>query len=163
MKFYPTFVQSVVIVAATVIAIGFWGKTTEAAAPITVDCNAGETIQDALDDAEPGKNLRILIVGICNESPEIKIDDVTLEDKPGAGGIGTIQGTITIDGARRVKIKDITVVNATGAGIIGKDGASFTVQHAVVEFNGSHGIIVERNSVATIKNGTKLNENVVRG
>ena len=48
----------------------------------TVECDDGDTLGKALDDAKPGEPLIIYIEGECNESVSITKDDITLRVRP---------------------------------------------------------------------------------
>lgn len=148
-----------------VIGLGFLTQTVEAA-PADVKCNAGETITGAIAALPPGP-ATLTIKGTCTENPIITRDDLTLK---GFGPGGTISGTITIDGARRVVIDDLTVTGP-GPGIVGTNTASFTVQNSDISNNSipgtgtlpfccdGSGIIVAGNSSATITDSTINNNN----
>lgn len=113
------------------------------AAVITVNCNQGGSLVNALIAALPGD--RIEVVGTCNESVTISTDGITLD---GAGD-ATIDGggatALTVDGVQRVIINGITVRNGL-MGVFGRGGASFSLSNIVVKDSAVAGIQLEGNS-----------------
>jgi hypothetical protein len=79
---------------------------------VIVDCARGRGIQDALGKKNPDRPLEVVIRGACAENITVTRDDVTL-----VGEGGTVNGTISIVGARRVLIRSLMVSSPTGAGI----------------------------------------------
>ena len=77
----------------------------------SVDCDAGETVQGKIDEAEPGDT--IMITGTCHEAVVVDKDDITLD----GGGTAVIDGidsdaaAIYVDGRQNVTIKGLTVQN----------------------------------------------------
>ncbi len=151
------------------VALGLLMSGAEAAPP-GVNCNADDSIADAIAALPPGP-ATLKIKGTCVEDPVITRDDLTLK---GFGPGGTISGTITIDGARRVVIDDLTVTGP-GPGIVGTDTAAFTVQNSDISNNSApgagtlpfccdgSGIVVTGSSSATITDSTINNNNTGGG
>ena len=112
----------VVLTAAMVIfGLGFLAETAGAKVKEkidSVDCDAGRSIQAAVD-AATGPTA-IFISGTCVEDISITADDITLSgneagascNKANPGGTGTINGTVTVDGVR-ARIEFLTL---TGSG-----------------------------------------------
>src|SRR5262245_61166151 len=78
---------------------------------ISLDCNVGGTIGQALDQARPGDIIQV--TGTCNESVLIIKDGITLDGQGTTivnSGSST-QSTITVDGAQRVTIQGLTAQN----------------------------------------------------
>ncbi len=120
---------------------------------VEVDCTKGKTIAKALERGNEDKPLVVIVQGICNENVVIDRDDVTIvADAEG----GTVSGTITILGARRVVIKGLTVTGS-GAGVVGTDNAAFTVEDSVLDRNDTDGIVVNNGAHATITRNTITN------
>lgn len=117
---------------------------------VIVDCITA-SINDVLVNASPAGRLTIIVEGSCTEDVTITRDDVTLQ-----GGSGTVDGQITINGARRVFIKNLTVTGS-GAGISGIENASFTVENSTIDRNGAAGIEVLEGAHADINNNTITN------
>ena len=109
---------------------------------IQVNCNAGQTINSALERANPGDSIQVQ--GTCNEtvtlfSPNhdrLKIDGLNSAIIDGGG-----QNVITINSAQGVTINGLTVQNGND-GIIGRGGAAFTVENVTVSNNADEGIQV---------------------
>ena len=78
---------------------------------LTVDCNAGDTIQSKVDAAQPGDT--IMITGTCNEAVVVNKDNITLD----GGGSAIIDAmdfdnaAIFVNGRQNVTIKGLTVQN----------------------------------------------------
>ena len=118
---------------------------------ITVNCDSGKTIGQALQRANPGDTLQI--TGTCQESLVITTDDLTLDGQ----GTTTIDGggttVMTIDGARRVAIQGLTVRKGV-RGILAQGGATITMQSVTAEDNTLSGISVIEKAVAQITDCT---------
>lgn len=106
---------------------------------LEVDCDAGDTLTEALEAAEPGNTIRV--TGTCTETVTISTDRLTLIGQEGAtidgGDVG--QNVVTIDGARDLSITGFTVQNGAD-GILAIHDANFSVTDTIVQNNGSHGI-----------------------
>ena len=97
------------IAVALIAGIGLF-STRASAANRTVDCNEGQSIQDAVEKGQgSASQLYIDVSGSCEEVVTIKRDDVTID----GGETATVVGTILVDGGRRISIRDITI---TGPG-----------------------------------------------
>jgi parallel beta-helix repeat protein len=122
-----------------------------------------------VDKVKSGKPSTIIITGVCDETNvTITKDDITLIgneigapcDKEAPGGVGTINGTITVDGVR-ARIEHLTI---TGSG----DGVNIRNRAAVHLFcndisnNEGTGVIVVRSSNAVLRDNT-LSGNGTRG
>lgn len=125
---------------------------------VIVDCARGRSIQDALGKKNPDRPLTVVIRGACAEDVKVTRDDVTLV---GEGG-GTVNGTISIAGARRVLIQMLTVSSPTGAGISGTDNAAFTVEDSTITRNATEGVLVRNGAHATLRRN-RLADNGVAG
>lgn len=125
---------------------------------VIVDCTRGRSIQDALGKKNPDRPLTVVIQGACAEDVKVTRDDVTLV---GEGG-GTVNGTISIAGARRVLIQTLTVSSPTGAGISGTDNAAFTVEDSTIARNATEGVLVRNGAHATLRRN-RLADNGVAG
>lgn len=110
-----------------------------------VDCDSGETISDALN--RPGKT--ISIKGTCVEDVVVKKDDTTLRGDDTWGG--TIQGSVLIDGFRRVTIENLHLSNSTTDAIAVVNGAFATIIDNEITNYTDAGIRVELSSLAILK------------
>jgi hypothetical protein len=122
-----------------------------------VDCARGESIQRHIDRRNPDHALTLIIRGTCAENVTISRDDVTL-----VGEGGTVNGTISIVGARRVLIRTLAVSSPTGAGISGTGNAAFTVEDSSLERNATDGVTVRNGAHATLRRN-RLADNGVAG
>ncbi|MCP4935048.1 MAG: right-handed parallel beta-helix repeat-containing protein [bacterium] len=75
----------------------------------------------------------------------------------GAASGGTLDGTFTVVGARRVAFKNLKITGS-GSGVIGTDNASFTVEDCQIVKNAEDGVQVLGNSRAMLK-GNALTDN----
>lgn len=133
---------------------------------VTVDC-AMTSLVDLINGVvqRPSVAVVVTIKGTCTEDIAIEFDDVTLKGDPVVGG--TISGTITIKGARRVVIDDLTVTGL-GDGIVGIDSAAFTVRNSDISNNSAtagsegSGIVVAKSSSANIT-GSTISSNAGQG
>ena len=135
-------------------AVAFAIAATAAAETIPVDCSK-RTINDVLAGKdEKGKPLVLQLRGSCSEHVIIDRDDVTLE---GDAGGASINGSLTIDNARRAVVANLTVTNPSGNGITVTNGASATIRGSSVVFNGGHGVMVINGSYAIVERNVLSN------
>ena len=119
--------------------------------PPQVDCDAGESIQAALDQAKNGDTINVS--GTCNERVTVLIDNVTID----GGGVTTIEGTDAEGSgalirvrALNVRILNLTVQNGSTHGIQVQRGGSAIIQGTTVQDNVRHGISVFDHAFAII-------------
>lgn len=105
-----------------------------------VDCAGGRRLAAALR-LPSGRQLTVMVRGTCNESVTITRDDVTLRGESPAAGSG-VNGTIVIDGARRVLVENLTI-SGPGIGIHGIHGAAFTVRSSVIQDTVGAGVVLQ--------------------
>ncbi len=126
--------------------------------PKWVDCNGGDTIQEEVDEAD-GPTI-IFVSGLCTQDVTITTDDITLSgneagaacDKANPGGTGTIDGTITVDGARaRIEFLEITG-SGGGINVINRADARLTCND--ISNNQGSGVVVVRASNAVLTDNT---------
>jgi hypothetical protein len=118
-----------------------------------VDCSSGDTIQRQIDRRNPDRELQLMIRGTCTGNVSVDRDDLAL-----IGEGGTVIGTITIPGSRRVLIRNLTVSSPTGPGIFGTDNASFTVEDSDIVRNATEGVSVRSGAHANLRRN-RLSEN----
>ena len=84
---------------------------------LTVDCNAGQTIQSKMDEAQPGGT--IMITGTCNEAVVVNKDGITLDGGGSAviDGAGIDRWAVDVTGRQKVTIEGLTVQNGHAVGI----------------------------------------------
>ncbi len=127
------------------------------AATVTVDCGAGEKIQQKLDTAKPGDTL--LVSGTCNEHlviPE-QFQNLTLDGQGKAtiSGPETARNTVVV-GGRGITIKGFTISGGR-SGIAVLRGGSATIDGNTIQNAGNHGIGLHEHSSARIVNNTIQN------
>lgn len=104
----------------------------------TVDCNAGETIQNKIGEAQPGDT--IMITGTCNEAVVVNKDDITLD----GGGSAVIDGAgvdlwaVDVTGRQKVTIQGLTVQNGHEAGIMITESSAVWMQDVTVRNSRRH-------------------------
>ena len=131
----------------------------------TVDCEAGETIANAMSQAHPGST--IVISGTCEEAVVVDKDGITLD----GGGTAVIDGmnedtvVILIRGQQDVTIKGLTVQNGLNGIKIVESGAArledVTVRNSRTEtgHDSAHGIVVAGSASAVLMGSIAANDN----
>jgi len=140
--------KSALLAASIVVGLGLPGANA-LAQTVTANC-PGDSIQALLNLAPPAiKSGTMIINGTCTEDVLVTLDNARFE-----GGVGgTVNGTITVDGARRVVFQNLTVTGA-GDGIVGTNGADFDVYDTTIISNANQGLIVTNNSHVDANNLT---------
>jgi hypothetical protein len=149
---------------------------------LNVNCNAGETIAQALAAGAS----RIVISGTCAGPVTINRDDVALQGETSAATIqGPAQPTevdtvvitghrvtmealrvtggrngITGIGAANLKVRNVTVHNVGRSGISYAFGSSGTVEGSTIEFNARDGIVADAAFVRIINNTIQNNDRI---
>ena len=138
---------------------------------IAVNCNAGDTLSEAVARARPGT--RILVHGTCHESVEIVNDRITITGIVGAvidGGGGSAagqtppfaeNGVVEINGAQGVRLENLTIRNGTAEGILAKSGAAFSAENLTVSDHAGFGVLVIGNSSAELTDTTVLRGGII--
>ena len=126
---------------------------------VTVDCGAGDTIQEALDGAVDG--VTIEVSGTCTEIVTITTDGITIIGDPVDGG--TLMGGFIVDGAQRVVIDNLTIDGSTSTGRVDGVRAQFnahvTVRNCTIQNHTRIGVrIVEASSGLIEGNMITVNE-----
>lgn len=119
-----------------------------------VECEKGQTLTEALQQAKPGDTLKV--TGTCHERVTITTDRLTLDGggsavlDGGGGSPAEFEGVVTIDGAHGVTLTGFTIQNGPGEGILGQRSAAFTVLDTTVQDNAGIGIAVGGGSTAEL-------------
>ena len=119
-----------------------------------VDCDDGDSIQAALDDAEDGDVIKV--EGACMENVTVRGFNITLRGLPGAT-ITAADATKTVIRVRGIDIKIEDFDLNTGGIIGGQNGisvlrsSSAEITNNNVDDAADHGIVVNRSSFAKIK------------
>jgi hypothetical protein len=133
---------------------------------IRVNCNAGQTVEQALQRARPGTT--ISITGTCRERVIITTDRITLDGQRSAildgrsNNPGTadgqpnpeFDGVVIIDGVSGITLTGLTIQNGPGNGILGSHSAAFAVRNTAVQDNTVTGIVVSDNSTLELTDST---------
>lgn len=111
---------------------------------VRVDCDAGESLQVALE--QRAERLTVLFTGVCAEDVVIARDDVTLRGQPSAIISGDpaapAAAGLTVFGGSRIVLEDFTVSDEDSRGIHVKDGAAVDLMRIVARENPSSGMTV---------------------
>jgi hypothetical protein len=145
---------------------------------VTVNCNAGQSITNALKRYVPGNGLLINFSGTCNENIDILRDDITIR---GTTPTATINGTnntdqvIAIDGKRvrleslivtggrdgivagrggSVMVSGVTVQGVPRLGAVASFGGHMIIDNSVIKQCGSTGVTAANASTVVITNST---------
>lgn len=150
---------------------------------IAVDCDAGESIMDALASFPEPRPVEITVTGLCNESVVIRRDSVTIQGESSTDGIispPAPQGAITAIHGPNLILRNLTIHNLVGAwgvgcfqgsavqlnnvtilgsenttGVLAVDGGQCRIVESVIDGGGS-GIIV-RNALVDLEGTTVTN------
>lgn len=130
------------------------------AATQNVNCTAGETITQALANAEQGDT--ILVEGSCSEQVVITTNGLTLDGQEtavlngGEGGtVDTSEGVITVNHARDVTITGFTLQHGSD-GITCQRGASCMIHNSSLLDHADDGVQVSQNATAILSDITIL-------
>lgn len=129
-------------VIGAVLATGMLAPFPAQALTLSVDCNAGKTIAQALTQGDARKPLVLVVKGTCNESVRIVRDDVTLQGDPVAGGTvhGPDAGVNTIEIlASRATIDNLTVTGGR-VGVQVQDSHGAAILNTVIQQTALDGI-----------------------
>lgn len=101
---------STLIVASGVLATGIASMPMTAAAQkpsgnVTVDCDAGQSIQAAVNKANPRVPLTLVVSGTCKENVLIRRDNVTIDGSDD----GAVSGTLGVSEGSRITIQNLCI------------------------------------------------------
>jgi len=158
----------------TLIAIGSMPTASAQTLTVTVDCNRGQTITQALRKGDSRNPLIVVIRGTCNEHVSISRDDVTLRGQPGTGAtvngpsattdtIVILKDTVNIEdltvtggfngirlqGPSYAGVKNVLVRNTANNGIIVRAG-DIAIENSTVEYAGGSGLVLGRAASARV-------------
>lgn len=124
--------------------------------PVTVRCDAGQSVRDALRRTERGATIHIH--GTCRERVVVTqpvtldgggsavIDGAGLTLPPLPGVDPELDGLIVAVGVRNVNIVGVTVRNSASAGILALHGASLVLRQVMAQNNAMVGFAIGDNS-----------------
>jgi len=139
------------IAVAMIASIGLF-TTSASAANRTVNCDEGQSIQDAVEKGQgSAAPLYIDVSGSCEEVVTITRDDVTIDGDETA----TVTGTIVVEGGRRINISAITITGP-GPGVVAASG-DLKLRYVVITGNTGFGILVAESSQVGIARSTISN------
>jgi hypothetical protein len=142
---------STLMVASMTLAIGTalmpLSATAKKPSPyVTVNCDAGQSIQAALDKANPSIPLTLTVQGTCQEDVNINRDSVTVNGVLGS----TIYGTVAISGASHISMNNLTFTGpGQGIKVFVSDVNLDTV---FITGNAADGLSVQQNSWVSLSN-----------
>ena len=121
-----------------------------------VNCNAGDTIQEAVDNSNGGDT--VLVSGTCNENVNISTGktNITIDGQGTAtiNGTDTTQATVRITG-RNITIKGFNILGGRDGISVFRGGTATIAGNTVTGAAGTRdGIIVSRGAEATIDGNT---------
>jgi hypothetical protein len=108
-------------------AVSFAAPGPPGPVSVTVDCGAGQTVQHAIDTADPAQPLTVTIVGTCTESVALFRDNVTLQAAASGGGISSSSGggdpALTV-GGRNVSLQGLALAGNGAPSLVTASGAT---------------------------------------
>ena len=119
-----------------------------------VNCDHGESLATALEQAKPGETIQVS--GTCQEAVMIIADRITLD----GGGSAVLDGrgaeVVTADGVRGVTLTGLTVRQGLN-GVVAKGGASLKLTSVTTQNNRVSGIRVDGHSSVELHDCTTQN------
>ncbi len=110
------------VAGSAALALGLAGSVAGQGTPVSldVDCNAGQTIADALQKTADASPVVLDISGVCRESVTIRRDDVGLNGRPGAAisADATQQYALAVEGGRRVWLSGLTLTGGYDSALL---------------------------------------------
>ena len=124
---------------------------------IFIDCGAGQTIGDALGQAEDTLNpFHITVIGVCTELVTINRDNITLQGASEGDGIqapnsDNFQVLLRIQGAQKVQLKQLTFTGGS-VGLLATRSASFSAENLQIKDSAFLGIHLRESSTGLLEN-----------
>ncbi len=146
-------VRKVCFTAVLIVTTTSFLTTQLMARTLSVNCDSGRTLTQALSRAAPGDT--VLVSGTCTETVTIATNDITVDGQlativDGGGGADPV---MTIEGVRGVTVRNLTLINGTD-GIFAHKHADMLIENVIAENNTDDGFDVGENSTVDIRNGT---------
>ena len=162
--------------------------TSPGPAAVTVDCAAGQSIQQALNANAAATSLQITVNGTCTESVGVGSDNVTLQAGSAGGGIQAPSANacdLCLNGVRHVFVQGLTLsggsaglnaydamvqaqnvhitgagagVNANGGAVISLTNVSIDACQNGINARGSASVSVNGGSVSNCQTGVSAGE-----
>ena len=134
------------------VALTAWSLPAEATRGRTVDCAAGDSIQQRMDaavaSADQGEAVIINLASDCRQDVIVTGDNVTIRTSPKISR-ARLRGTITFDGAQRFAVDNLRVSGAS-YGILARNSASGEISDVRVDGNERSGILVTAGANVTV-------------
>jgi hypothetical protein len=121
---------------------------------VTVDCGAGQSINQAIQQADPNEPLTINIQGTCTEAVRVGRDNVSLQAASPGSGIQAPSANDTVlmfGGARGASVQGLTL--SGGSAGIGAYGAMYQAQDVHIT-GAANGVQAGGDSVVSLTNVT---------
>ena len=144
---------------AVLSALMLLGSIDTAQADLTrkVNCDAGQTIQQALDASEgPGGELVIIVRGTC-EGAQITRDNITIQGEAGA----TIVGRLIVFGPARVTLRNLAITGPED-GLVVRGGRARVIDCQIFENEGI-GVAVRDGAMVALSGVTDVSDNLLSG
>jgi hypothetical protein len=122
---------------------------------VFVDCTAGQSINQAMQDASPNTPLTIVIRGTCTEAVIIDRDEVSLQAQSPGDGIqapGPNDSPLSLNGATHVNLGQLTLTGGRN-GLGAFDGASFSASNLHVS-GAATGVMIGGGSSGNLNQST---------
>lgn len=138
------------VAGSVALVVGLAGRAEAQSAPVfvDVDCDAGQTIEDALVKTADEPHVVLSISGICRESVEIRRDDVELQGRPGAAiwADASQAYALYVNRSRRIRASGLTLRGGYQAALLVVYG----------DFSGYQVTIADANSGVRLQNGANV-------
>ena len=120
-----------------------------------VNCDTGESVQTAIDNAGSNPYVFIEITGQCRENVQIARDNVQIGHLSTATINTQIKGVVTVIGAQNIVLRDIVIVDSgsnSSFGVEAQNGAAIEIQNANIHGHPFGSVQVAHGSTASIVN-----------
>ncbi len=123
--------------------------TTPPPTEVRVNCNAGDSLQDAVDAAPPGQT--IFVSGTCREHVMVMTDKVSIIGYPSASIDAPTEKSpaLDVEGAQGVRLKKLDLLNGLN-GLRARRGADVVASNLVARGNAEDGIKIDETSTAEV-------------
>jgi hypothetical protein len=123
---------------------------------VSVDCGAGQSVQQAIDQADPNQPLTVNISGTCTEQVGISRDDVMLHANGDGSGIQAPVGgfaALALTSARRIGLDHLTLSGGQNV-LEASNGSSFNGNGLQVSGGTNADVDVQLSSSGQLNNAT---------
>jgi hypothetical protein len=123
---------------------------------VLVDCAAGQTVQQALEDTMSASSVDIAIKGTCTEAVHIGRDDVSLHGVSPGDGLQAPSPNATVlqlGPVRRINLFQLSISGGMN-GLSAGPGATFNANNLTVTGSSNIGVLVANASAGFLNNST---------